>query len=142
MAAEKTDEKKPAKSQGSAGNEDGKVLVSLADIQKMIEDAIEQHDREKGIVNAQRSTAEETEEQKQLREYYEEKVTINLFLDNDKYKDDVIVNVNGKAWQIQRGVDVEVHRYVAQVLDNSVKQDRATALKIRVMESDFEKTLK
>ena len=49
MAAEKTDEKKPAKSQGSAGNEDGKVLVSLADIQKMIEDAIEQHDREKGL---------------------------------------------------------------------------------------------
>ena len=142
MAAEKTDEKKPAKSQESAGNEEGKVLLSLADIQKMIEDAIEQHDREKGIVNTQRSTAAETEEQKQLREYYEEKVTINLFLDNDKYKDDVIVNVNGKAWQIQRGVDVEVPRYVAQVLDNSVKQDRATALKIREMESDFEKTLK
>lgn len=142
MAAEKTDEKKAAKSQESARNEDGKVLVSLEDIQKMIEDAIEQHDREKGIVNTQRSTAAETEEQKQLREYYEEKVTINLFLDNDKYKDDVIVNVNGKAWQIQRGVDVEVPRYVAQVLDNSVKQDRATALKIREMESDFEKTLK
>lgn len=37
-----------------------------------------------------------------------EKVTIQLFKDNEKYKDDVFVAVNGHSYQIKRGVKVEV----------------------------------
>lgn len=48
--------------------------------------------------------------------------TIRLYKDNDKYKDDVQVIVNGKVFIIQRGVDVEVPDYVAEVLDNAQKQ--------------------
>ena len=32
-----------------------------------------------------------------------ERVPFMAFKDNDKYKDDLIVIVNGKTWQIQRG---------------------------------------
>ena len=48
--------------------------------------------------------------------------TTRLYKDNDKYKDDVQVIVNGKVFIIQRGVDVEVPDFVAEVLDNAQKQ--------------------
>lgn len=48
--------------------------------------------------------------------------TIRLYKDNDKYKDDVQVIVNGKVFIIKRGVDVEVPDYVEEVLDNAQKQ--------------------
>ena len=48
--------------------------------------------------------------------------TIRLYKDNDKYKDDVQVIVNGKVFIIQRGVYVEVPDFVAEVLDNAQKQ--------------------
>ena len=53
----------------------------------------------------------------------EKMVTITLFKDNKTYTEDVFVGVNGKTWQIQRGVEVEVPDYVAEVLKNSMKQD-------------------
>lgn len=115
------------------------ITLTMEQLQEMMKDTIKKHEAEKA---ARTEKLAETEEQKRRREYNEEKVTINLFMDNDKYKDDVIVAVNGKAWQIQRGIDVQVPRYVKEVLDNSVKQDRATALRIRNMEEEYESTLK
>lgn len=49
-------------------------------------------------------------------------VEVELFKDNDQYKDDVFVAVNGHTFQIQRGVPVKVPRYVKEVLDNSRKE--------------------
>ena len=40
----------------------------------------------------------------------EELVSIRLFKDNDKYKDDVFVAVNGEAIQIKRGETVKIKR--------------------------------
>lgn len=57
----------------------------------------------------------------------EEMVKVKLFKDNDKYKDDVFVAVNGKSYQIKRGVEVEVPASVFEVLERSMKQDQATA---------------
>ncbi len=60
-------------------------------------------------------------------DYEHELVGLRLFKDNDKYKDDLTVIINGKAWQIKRGEDVTVPRYVANVIEQSFKQDLATA---------------
>lgn len=57
----------------------------------------------------------------------EEKVPFFLFKDNDKYKDDVFVAVNGRSFQIKRGETVMVPRYVAEILEQSMAQDQATA---------------
>lgn len=57
----------------------------------------------------------------------EELVSIRLFKDNDKYKDDVFVAVNGERVQIRRGEDVMIKRKFANVLEQSMKQDMATA---------------
>lgn len=56
-------------------------------------------------------------------EWYDEKVTVELFKDSGKYKDDVFVAVNGRGYLIQRGVPVQVPRSVAAVLELSRAQD-------------------
>ena len=52
-----------------------------------------------------------------------ELVTVRLFRDTERYRDDVFVAVNGKRFQIKRGVEVQVPRYVKEVLDHSMNQD-------------------
>ena len=59
--------------------------------------------------------------------YLNEYVSIKLFRDNDKYKDDVYVAVNGKNCVIKRGEWVKVRRKFALVLDQSEIQDMKTA---------------
>lgn len=71
-----------------------------------------------------------------------ELVEIELFYDGDKYKDDVTVGVNGKTWLIKRGERVTVPRFVAEVIKNSMEQDKASAIGRRLLESDFERNAK
>ena len=54
--------------------------------------------------------------------YYNEKVTVKLFKDNGKYKDDVFVAVNGIGMVVPRGVEVKIPRKYAIALANSEKQ--------------------
>lgn len=51
--------------------------------------------------------------------------TIMLFKDGDRYQDDVFVAVNGKSYLIQRGVEVKLPYFVAEVLENSQLQEQA-----------------
>ena len=54
-------------------------------------------------------------------------VKIRLYKDNDRYKDDVQVIVNGVVYLIQRGVEVEVPAFVAEVLENAQIQSQYAA---------------
>lgn len=67
-----------------------------------------------------------------------EKVTIKLFRDNGKYKDDLTVTVNGVTYQIQRGVTVKVPRFIADVIAQSERQDTQTANMLEKLVTDFE----
>ena len=55
-------------------------------------------------------------------EYMHQKVTFYGFFDGERYKDDIIVTVNGKAWQIRRGVNVEIPRYVYEEVMSAERQ--------------------
>lgn len=57
----------------------------------------------------------------------EELVEFEAFYDDDRYKDDIFVAVNGRRWQIKRGVKVKIPRYVYEVILNSIAQDKAAA---------------
>lgn len=59
--------------------------------------------------------------------YYNEPVTIKLFKDTNKYKDDVFVAVNGVGMIIPRGKEVTVPRKYAIALKNSEAQDSFAA---------------
>ena len=48
---------------------------------------------------------------------------IRLFKDSQRYKAPVFVGVNGETYLIQRGVDVEVPKAVAEVLRHSEEMD-------------------
>ena len=73
---------------------------------------------------------EEEEKAKKAAEhaaYMEEYVSVKLFKDNDKYKDDVFVSVNGENCVIKRGERVNIKRKFAEVLDHSEHQDYETS---------------
>lgn len=74
---------------------------------------------EEGATPEETTTPEEAaapEEQKEPTE------KIFLFKDDGAYKDDLFVSVNGRTFQIQRGVEVEVPACVAEVIRNSDRQ--------------------
>ena len=58
-----------------------------------------------------------------LNEYVE----VRLFKDNEKYKDDVYVAINGQNCVIRRGVWTRIRRKFAMLLDQSEIQDLRTA---------------
>ena len=53
-----------------------------------------------------------------------------------KDKSDVIVSVNGKVFQIQRGKDVKIPRYVKEALDNAERQNEYAANYIEQKENE------
>ena len=85
---------------------------------------------------------EELKPENTLSEEKPEKVIVRLFKDNERDKDDVIVGLNGRLYQIQRGIDVEVPAGVAEILNNSMKQDTDTANYLAGLEKTFESRTK
>ena len=67
----------------------------------------------------------------------DELVSIQLFKDGEKYKDDVFVAVNGESVQIKRGETVMIKKKFADVLEQSMKQDTATANLIEQESSQY-----
>lgn len=61
------------------------------------------------------------------RDYYNELVSVKLFKDNNKYKDDVFVAVNGVGMIVPRGKEVKIPRKYAVALRNSEAQDSFAA---------------
>lgn len=97
---------------------------TVADLQKEIEELKKLLGKKVEEDNAQ------AEEAKKMRDYMEEYVEVKLFKDNDKYKDDVYVAVNGENCVIKRGERVKIKRKFAEVLDNSEHQDYETSIMI------------
>ena len=60
-------------------------------------------------------------------DWLNEYVEVRLFKDNDRYKDDVYVAINGKNCIIRRGVWTRIRRKFAFLLDQSEIQDLRTA---------------
>lgn len=112
-------------------------------IAKMLADA--KKEAAKIVADAKASVSGElTEEQKKAKEerkaYWNELVEVRLFRDNNKYKDDVFVAVNGENCAIKRGVPVKVKRKFAQVLEDSDVQDFETSQLIEKKSSEFAKS--
>ena len=67
----------------------------------------------------------------------ENKVRIRLFRDNNEYKEDLFVAVNGHSFLIKRGVEVEVPDYIADVIKNAeAQQNRALEYMASVSETE------
>jgi len=87
---------------------------------------------------AKKSSSTDLKVQKN-EDYMKQSVTIKLFKDNGKYKDDVYVCVNDKSYLIKRGVEVTVPRFIEQALKHSLSQDEYVASLVERLVSDYEK---
>jgi len=121
--------------------------VNLADVTKQVEAMLAKarEEAEKIVADAKASVGGElTEEQKKANEerkaYWNELVEVKLFKDNNKYKDDKFVSVNGENCVIKRGERVKVKRKFADVLDKSDIQDYETSMLIEKKSSEFAKS--
>ena len=56
---------------------------------------------------------------KDITKHESEYVEIRLFKDGDKYKDDVLVGINGYMCRVKRGVPVKIKRRFAEVIAQS-----------------------
>ena len=72
-----------------------------------------------------------------MEAYLNEYVAVKLFRDNDRYKDDVYVAVNGPNCPIKRGEWVKIKRKFALVLDQSEIQDIQTAEMLEAEQNRF-----
>ncbi len=108
-----------------------KIEMTPEEIEEIIQKA-----KTEALAEYQAGAAGNPEEKKATQEP-EERVTIELFKDNDKYRDDLVVGVNGKYYQIQRGIPVSVPRSVAEVIANSKAQDSAAADYSKAKEQEY-----
>ena len=61
------------------------------------------------------------------RAYWRERVPFRAFKDSGRYKDDIVVGLNGKVYVIKRGVEVMIPRNVREIILQSMEQDERTA---------------
>lgn len=94
----------------------------------MAEEAQKKANTERGAEMAHRKAMEDAKK---------DLVTIELFQDAGEYADDVRVIVNGVVYTIKRGVPVQVPRFVAEVIEASARQDKATVNLIRTKENEY-----
>ena len=90
-------------------------------------------DKKKTVAEIRAMTAEEADK------YWNEEVPLTLFKDNDRYKDDVYVNVNGESCLIKRGVEVKVKRKFAHVLEESARRTAIAEERMRKAEEALKK---
>lgn len=121
--------------------------IDLADVAKQVEEMLAKAkaEAEKIVADAKAQVSGElTEEQKKANEerkaYWDELVEVKLFKDNNKYKDDVFVAVNGENCVIKRGQKVQIKRKFAEVLEKSDLQDYETSLLIEEKSREFAKS--
>lgn len=60
-------------------------------------------------------------------EWLNERVPFQAFYDGEKYKDDIVVTVNGINYQIQRGELVMIPRFVLLVIEDAEAQIKAAS---------------
>lgn len=65
-------------------------------------------------------------------------VSFFAFKDNDKYKDDIVVGLNGKMYTIQRGKHVRIPKPVYEIVRRSMDQDAATAEMLEQKSREYE----
>ena len=108
---------------------------TLAALKREMEEMRAAYEAQIDVLKAENNEKKETEADAARRREFmraqeawlNEYVEVRLFKDNDRYKDDVYVAINGKNCVIRRGVWTRIRRKFALLLDQSEIQDLRTA---------------
>ena len=79
------------------------------------------------------NAATEVNETKTKADYLNEEVEIMLHKDDGKYKDDVVVILNGTAIVVPRGKKVKIKRKYALIIEQSLGQKAIASAKIEAL---------
>ena len=116
---------------------------NIADVSAIVEEMLAKAKEEAAKIVAEAKAAANGEMSEEHKKFLaedkargEELVEVKLFKDNNKYKDDVFVQVNGENCVIKRGEKVMVKRKFREVLDNSDMQDYETSMLIERKSSE------
>lgn len=118
----------------------------IADIKTMLEQLAAQNEElrkenenlKTKRINEQGSVMSSADENKQKAiDRMKELVPITLFKDNGKYKDDLVVQLAGVAYQIKRGVQVMIPRAVYDIVIRSQQQDQKTANMLDSLQAEY-----
>ena len=106
-----------------------KLNETIAAIRAEYEQMLAEKEAENAILRGEKKIAAERARAmaKEYENYLDEYISVKLFKDNDRYRDDVYVAVNGQNCIIKRGEWVKIKRKFALVLDASEIQDMKTA---------------
>ena len=105
-------------------NEQAEDIISKA--QEEAGEIIREAQKKAGVSEGQGAPAG-NKAREEVDAYLEERVTVKLFKDNDKYSEPVFVSVNGENCIIKRGEPVRVKRKFAIALAQSEAQDNYAA---------------
>ncbi|MBE6684585.1 MAG: hypothetical protein E7592_02895 [Ruminococcaceae bacterium] len=106
-----------------------KFNEAIAALKEEYELKLAEKEAENARLRGEKRSADERrlEAAKEYERYLNEYISVKLFKDNDRYRDDVYVAVNGQNCIIKRGEWVKIKRKFALVLDASEIQDMKTA---------------
>ena len=106
-----------------------KLNETIAAIRAEYEQMLAEKEAENAILRGEKRIAAEKARAaaEEYERYLNEYISVKLFKDNDRYRDDVYVAVNGQNCVIKRGEWVKIKRKFALVLDASEIQDMKTA---------------
>ena len=116
-----------------------KYKESIAALKAEYEQKLAEKDAENARLRGEKKSAEDKARAKaqEYEDYLNEYISVKLFKDNDKYRDDVYVAVNGQNCVIKRGEWVKIKRKFALVLDASEIQVMKTAEYIEREQKSF-----
>lgn len=101
-------------------------------------EALEQAKKEAENAKEAAKAAEEVMRGMTVRDADDGMVSFYTFKDDDKYKDDIVVGLNGKMYRIQRGKHVRIPREVYNIIRRSMAQDAATAEMLEQKSHEYE----
>ncbi len=64
-------------------------------------------------------------------------VTVRLFRDEYRYKAPLYVSINGKNWLIKRGVEVQLPKYVADFIEQQMREEAAIWERVEKEEREY-----
>ena len=113
---------------------DEKIAKMLLAAEEKANEIIEAAEKRAAEMNGTKVDADTAKANAELEEYVE----IQLFKDNDKYKDDVYVAVNGENCVIKRGIKTKIKKKFALVLEQSSMQDLMTGEYMDAKAAEYE----
>ena len=113
---------------------DEKIAKMLLAAEEKANEIIEAAEKRAAEMNGAKVDADTAKANAELEEYVE----IQLFKDNDKYKDDVYVAVNGENCVIKRGIKTKIKKKFALVLEQSSMQDLMTGEYMDAKAAEYE----